>query len=158
MGEKSQARGLPSSPQPQTDEKGTLQPSRDISGVSVGWAGGWAGGLPHPRSPHASWCVTPPSSQLRILAGISEDLVCVSRELLSAMDLATGLREGIWRVKRLPGLGLGYRGALWGWGLCLEQGSVDALLSPSASPAPCSLSPSWYPSAPPCSMATTWPW
>uniref|UniRef100_A0A8V0ZBK0 Solute carrier family 2, facilitated glucose transporter member 5 n=1 Tax=Gallus gallus TaxID=9031 RepID=A0A8V0ZBK0_CHICK len=32
MGEKSQARGLPSSPHPQTDEKGTLQPSRDISG------------------------------------------------------------------------------------------------------------------------------
>ncbi|XP_031410337.1 solute carrier family 2, facilitated glucose transporter member 5-like isoform X2 [Meleagris gallopavo] len=32
MGEKSQAQGLPSSPHPQTDEKGIPQPSRDISG------------------------------------------------------------------------------------------------------------------------------
>lgn len=59
--------------------------------------------------------------------------------------------------RKLPGLGFGYWGALWGWAMYLEQGSV-ALLSPSASPAPCSPSPSWYPSAPPCSMATTWLW
>ena len=38
----------------------------------------------------------PPSSQLGIPTEISEDLVCVSRELLSAMDLTTVLRKGVW--------------------------------------------------------------
>uniref|UniRef100_A0A669PRU0 Solute carrier family 2, facilitated glucose transporter member 5 n=1 Tax=Phasianus colchicus TaxID=9054 RepID=A0A669PRU0_PHACC len=55
----------------------------------------------------------PPSSQLGIPTGISEDLVCVSRELLSAMDLATGLRKGVWG-----------RRSSQDWDLCLTCGGT----------------------------------